>query len=147
MTDPDIRWIQRYANFESAFLLLNEALRIKDPSVVERAGLIQFFEMAFELSWKIMKDYKQAEGVKARTPREVLKQAFQIGLIKDGHTWLDALDDRNLTAHTYKEDVAKTVENRVRERYYGIIATLYETLRAKKEAAERTDAEQKDLKQ
>ena len=136
MRDPDIRWIQRYSNFERTFVLLSEALRIKNPSVVERAGLIQFFEMAFELSWKIMKDYEQSEGVDARTPRDVLKKAFQIELIKEGHTWLDALDDRNLTPHTYKEDVAQTIENRIRERYYSAIAALYETLKAKKEAVE-----------
>ncbi|MEL7333521.1 MAG: HI0074 family nucleotidyltransferase substrate-binding subunit, partial [Cyanobacteria bacterium J06560_2] len=123
--------------FERTFLLLSEALRVENPSVLERAGLIQFFEMAFELSWKIMKDYEQAEGVEARTPREVLKKAFQIGLVEEGHTWLDALDDRNLTAHTYKEDIAQTVENKVRERYYSVIATLYKTLKAKKEAVER----------
>ena len=98
--------------------------------------MVQFFEMAFELSWKIMKDYEQSEGVDARTPRDVSKKAFQIGLIIEGHTWLDALDDRNLTAHTYKEDIAQIIENRVRERYYSAISALYETLKAKKEAVE-----------
>lgn len=141
VTDPDIRWMQRYSNFESAFLLLSQALKIKSPSVVERAGLIQFFEMAFELSWKIMKDYERSEGVTAKTPREALKKAFQIGLITEGHTWLDALDDRNLTSHPYKEDVAQAIENRIRERYYSAIAALYETLKVKKETAEKEAAE------
>lgn len=141
MIDPDTRWIQRYSNFESAFLLLSDALQVENPSILERAGLIQFFEMAFELSWKIMKDYEQSEGIDARTPRDAIKKAFQIELIKEGHVWLDALDDRNLTAHTYKEDVAQTVERRVRERYYPIIAALYKTLTEKKEALEQETSE------
>lgn len=55
--------------------------------------------------------------------------------------WLDALDDRNLTAHTYKEEVAQTVEHRVRERYYPIIAALYKTLTEKKAAVEQEASE------
>lgn len=132
MRDPDTRWIQRYSNFESAFLLLNEALKVENPSVLERAGLIQFFEMAFELSWKILKDYELAEGVIAKSPREVIKQAHLLGLISEGHAWIDALEDRNLTAHTYKEEIAQTVEWRIRKRYYSLIAALYKTFRAKK---------------
>ena len=37
---PDTRWIQRYSNFERTFLLLSEAMRVENPSVLERAGLI-----------------------------------------------------------------------------------------------------------
>jgi hypothetical protein len=48
--EDDVRWIQRFSNFERAFLLLKEALKIEHPSIVERAGLIQFFEMTFELA-------------------------------------------------------------------------------------------------
>lgn len=134
--DPDTRWIQRYSNFERAFLLLSDALRVENPSVLERAGLIQFFEMAFELSWKLLKDYEQAEGIRVKTPREVIKQAYLVGLIGDGHDWIEALQDRNLTAHTYKEEIAQIVEKRIRERYHPLIAALYETFKAKKEADE-----------
>lgn len=132
MRDPDTRWIQRYSNFESAFLLLSDALKVENPSVLERAGLIQFFEMAFELSWKILKDYELAEGVIAKSPREVIKQAHLIGLISEGHAWIDALDDRNLTAHTYREEIAQTIEQRIRKRYYFLIAALYKTFQTKK---------------
>lgn len=112
-------------------------MQVENPSVLERAGLIQFFEMAFELSWKILKDYELAEGMSAKSPREVLKQAYLTDLIGEGHAWIDALEDRNLTAHTYREEIAQTVERRIRERYYPpLIATLYETFKAKKAEAE-----------
>jgi nucleotidyltransferase substrate binding protein (TIGR01987 family) len=121
----DIRWVQRFSNFERAFLLLQEALKIEQPSVVERAGLIQFFEMTFELSWKLLKDYEEAEGFPIKTPKEAIKQAFQSDLITDGQTWIDALQDRNLTAHTYNEKTAIEITQRIRHKYYPLLAALY----------------------
>ena len=55
MVLEDIRYKQRFENFEKSFLLLKQALDIDEPSIVEKAGAIQFFEISFELSWKLMK--------------------------------------------------------------------------------------------
>ena len=49
----DIRYKQRFENFEKSFLLLKEAISIKSPSIVEEAGVIQFFEITFELAMKM----------------------------------------------------------------------------------------------
>ncbi len=100
MENQDIRWIQRFQNFEKTFLLLQETLQIKNPSVAERAGLIQFFEMTFELAWKLLKDYEEEEGFTVKSPRDAIKQAFQANIITAGHTWIDALTDRNLITHS-----------------------------------------------
>ena len=125
----EIRWKQRFVNFEKAFQALERTVSIEHPSEAERAGLIQFFEVAFELSWKTLKDYLEAGGFQVASPREVLKQAFQSGIIKDGHTWLEALDDRNLAAHTYNEETAAKIDRLIREKYFPAIAILYETLK------------------
>ena len=101
--NKEIRWKQRFVNFEKAFQTLERTVVIENPSEAERGGLIQFFEVAFELSWKTLKDYLEAGGFQVKSPREVLKQAFQSGIIQDGHAWMEALEDRNLTAHTYNE--------------------------------------------
>ena len=58
----DIRWKQRFQNFEKAYLLLEQSTSIKSLTDIERAGLIQFFEMSFELAWKLIKDFPQAGG-------------------------------------------------------------------------------------
>ncbi|MCC5896913.1 MAG: nucleotidyltransferase substrate binding protein [Phormidium sp. BM_Day4_Bin.17] len=131
MTKSDIRWIQRFSNFKRAFLLLENALTIESPSLVERAGMIQFFEMAFELSWKLLKDYQDLEGFTVKTPRETLKQAFQAEIITDGHDWIEALQDRNLMAHTYNEKTAIAVEQRIRYKYFPLLKNLHETFEAK----------------
>ena len=46
----DIRWKQRFVHFRKAYVLLEQTIAINNPSEAERAGLIQFFEMAFELA-------------------------------------------------------------------------------------------------
>ena len=127
MSDADIRWKQRFDQFEKAFLLLKSAIAIKQPTVIERAGLIQFFEMAFELGWKLLKDYQEAEGFTINSPRDAIKQAFQSQIIRAGHSWINALEDRNLTAHTYNEQTAATVEQKIREDYYPLLQQLQQT--------------------
>lgn len=60
MIDADIRWKQRFQNFEKAILLFENGLAIKNPSLTEKAGIIQFFKINFELAWKLLKDYQEA---------------------------------------------------------------------------------------
>jgi nucleotidyltransferase substrate binding protein (TIGR01987 family) len=129
--NKEIRWEQRFANFEKAFQTLERTVAIEHPSEAERGGLIQFFEMAFELSWKTLKDYLEADGFMVKSPRDVLKQAFQLEIFDDGHVWIEALDDQNLAAHTYNEETAVKIEKLIREKYFPAIASLYAFLKAK----------------
>jgi nucleotidyltransferase substrate binding protein (TIGR01987 family) len=124
-----IRWKQRFENFEKSFLLLKEFTQIKKPSKIERAVGIQFFEMSFELAWKVLKDYLESEGFEPKSPKATLKQAFQSNLIEDGHIWMDALDDRNLTVHTYDEETAEEIEFKIKNEYFFILDKLYKKLK------------------
>ncbi|KAF0189223.1 MAG: nucleotidyltransferase substrate binding [Desulfobulbaceae bacterium] len=127
----DVRWKQRFVHFRKAFVLLEQTMTIEHPSDAERAGLIQFFEMAFELSWKVLKDYLEEEGFTVQSPRDTLKQAFQAGLLENGHVWMEALKDRNLTVHTYEEKIAIAVEQKIRDAYFPALLTLFQTFEAK----------------
>lgn len=127
--EKEIRWQQRFQNLEKAFAQLEDVVKIKNPSMGERAGLIQLFEVSFELAWKTLNDYLESKGFRMIGPRDTFKQAFQSGLIQDGHGWMEALKDRNLTTHTYKEETAKIVENTIREKYFGALKDLIQTLR------------------
>lgn len=124
----DMRWKQRFQNYEKAFLLLQRTLDIKNPSEAEKGGLIQFYEMAFELAWKLMKDYLDELGFTVNSPREAIKQGFQSGIIENGQGWIDALEDRNLTTHTYDESTAEKVVSTIRTSYYPMLRQLYELL-------------------
>lgn len=104
-------------------------MAIEKMTVIERAGLIQFFEMAFEQSWKLLKDYQEAEGFTIASPRQAIKQAFQSSLITDGHAWISALEDRNLTTHTYNEQTARLVEQKIRDAYFPLLKSLHAVFR------------------
>ena len=121
----DIRWKQRFQNYEKSFLLLKRTLEIVNPSEAEKGGLIQFYEMAFELAWKLMKDYLFEQGFNINSPREAIKQAFQSDIIDNGQAWIDALEDRNLTTHTYDEETAEKVVKSIKDSYYPLLNDLY----------------------
>lgn len=109
----EIRWKQRFENFDKSYKLLKKYSKEKIETELERAGIIQFFEMTFELAWKVLKDYLEAGGYIVKSPREAVKQAFQIGLIDNGHVWIDALANRNLTTHTYDEVLAEKMTKEI----------------------------------
>src|SRR3989338_6753760 len=115
------RWQQRFENFEKAFLLLNEPLKQKNPdklSDLEEEGVIQRFEYTFELSWKTLRDYMRYGGIETDLPRDVIKQAFASGLIKDGQKWIDMLESRNLMSHIYDETAFGNIYAKITKEYY-----------------------------
>lgn len=125
MTYYELRWQQRFQNFSRSFLLFAQSIELENPSVIERAGMIQFFEVSFEQSWKVLKDFLEEEGFTVKSPRDAIKTAFQYGFIENADIWLEALKDRNLTTHTYDEATAQKVENNIKLRYYPILKSLY----------------------
>ena len=124
----DIRWRQRFTNFEKSYKSLSKYIDEPIETELERAGIIQLFEISFELSWKLMKDYLEYQQLIVKSPREAIKQAYQIELIDDGHIWLDALADRNLKVHTYDEELAKKLVQDISAIYYPQLKKLYEKL-------------------
>lgn len=124
----DIRWKQRFSNYKKAAIQLTEFIEKGELNKFEVQGLIQCFEYTFELAWKTMKDYLEQEGFEVKSPRGTIQTAFQIQLITDGHIWIDALNKRNLMAHTYDEGVAKEAEQLIKEKYYPAIKELLNKL-------------------
>lgn len=130
MNEQDVRWKQRFQNLEKSLSFLELAMKIENPDIIQKAGLIQFFEISFELSWNVLKDYLEDQGFfELRSPRDTIKKAFQVGLITDGHLWIQALKNRNLTAHTYDEKMADQVADEIRFVYYPLIQEIYTKLK------------------
>lgn len=122
MEQNDIRWKQRFSNFKKSVLLLEQALLLQHPNIFEKAGIVQFYEITFELSWNLMKDFMEFEGTDStKTPRETLKKAFEIGIISDGHLWLEALTNRNQTSHIYDEIIADKIINEISTFYLPLL--------------------------
>ncbi len=132
INDQNMRWKQRFQNFEKSFILLGNSLGIENPDVTQRAGIIQFFEISFELSWKLMKDYLESQGfTDIKSPRDAIKKSFEIEIVEDGEMWLRALTDRNLTTHTYEEETALEVELVIRTKYFLLLNAFYKTMKSK----------------
>jgi nucleotidyltransferase substrate binding protein (TIGR01987 family) len=93
-------------------------LTLPPPLKPNAAVSSNFFETAFELAWKTLKDYLESEGVDTKTPRETIKQAFQTRLLADGHVWIKILDDRNMMSHTYDDEESRKVERLIRNDYF-----------------------------
>lgn len=130
--NSDIRWKQRFDNFDRAFVLLREALEhgLAALSQLEKEGTIQRFEIAFELAWKTMKDYLEENGlvVNPATPRNIIKEAFAAKLHDDGQVWIDMMLHRNLLPHTYDIKVFEEVLQTVAQRYLPAFDRLHEFL-------------------
>ena len=131
MEELDIRWKQRFSNFGKSYLLLEKAVVKPELNEIERAGIVQVFEMTFELAWKTLKDYLFQNDVDARFPRDVIKESFRYELISDGETWMDMLEKRNLLSHTYDEATVELVLTLIRGKYFGAISQVYQFLLAK----------------
>ncbi len=128
MTTGDIRWKQRYANYWKAVFQLAEFIEKPELNKFETQGLIQCFEYTFELAWKTAKDYLEAQGFSIKSPRQTIQTAFQTELIPDGHVWIDALEKRNLMAHTYDENTTKEAESLIRDKYFPMLKALRDAL-------------------
>ncbi len=127
----EIRWKQRYLELQKSQAQLEKALEIASPDEIYRAGIIQFFEMTLELAWKTLKDYLESQELIVHTPRETIQIAFNYNIIRNGHVWIDALQKRNLMAHTYDESRAKEAEDLIRNKYFQELSTLVNYLKEK----------------
>jgi nucleotidyltransferase substrate binding protein (TIGR01987 family) len=133
-TQPqDIPWQQRFQNFDRAFVLLRSALEdrpLDQYSALEQEGIIQRFEYAYELAWKTMRDYLEANGVVINpvTAREVIKQAFAAKLVPNGQVWIDMMLHRNQLSHTYDFSKFRQVLDAIQAHYLPAMDALHEWL-------------------
>lgn len=132
--NQDIRWKQRFRNYEKAFRRLSRAIEVvratPDDDLLQ-SGLVQTYEYTFELAWKTLKDYLELEGFLLRSPRETIRQGFQSGYITNAEDWLQALADRNLTVHIYDDEIISRVLKDIFERYFFILHSFYDTFKLK----------------
>lgn len=132
MTNQDIRWKQRLQNFKKSFNQLEEFIAKGALNKFEEQGLIQCFEYNYELSWNVIKDFYNSQGeVNIQGSRDAFRLAFNRGLVKDGQTWMDMIQSRSLTSHTYNEDTAKLIIQAIQKKYFPAFQELLKTLEEK----------------
>lgn len=134
ISSQDIRWKQRFQNYEKAFKRLSRVIEVvksaPDDDLLQ-SGLVQTYEYTFELAWKTLKDYLTLEGFEVRSPRETIRQGFQSGYIMNGEDWLQALADRNLTTYIYDDEIIARVLSGIFERYFFLLQDFYISFKEK----------------
>lgn len=112
-------------DYHRALLRLQTALEKEaDLDDMYLDATIHRFEFCFELAWKLMKAVLEYEGVEANSPRSSIREGWKQGLISDAEAWLDMMEKRNLSSHTYDENVAWDIYHEVRERYANLLEAL-----------------------
>jgi nucleotidyltransferase substrate binding protein (TIGR01987 family) len=136
MSTEEIRWKQRFNNYNKALSKLEEAvIKIRTDykideagSIVEdkflddiiKEGLIQRFEYTHELAWNVMKDFLENAGnTNIFGSKDATREAFSAGLIHNGEVWMDMINSRNKTTHTYNQETADAIYNKIINQYYG----------------------------
>lgn len=130
----EVRFTQRLQNFEKAMTSLSKACSQDAYSELERAGLVQMFEVAFELAWKTLKDLLFYEGYDESSPRSVLRSAFKAGYLDEAttETLLEALEKRNLLAHTYSEETAQEAVTLITKQFAPALEATIRALQARR---------------
>lgn len=121
MQYEDIRWIQRFSNYTKALTQLENAIELmkkRELSILEKQGTIQAFEYTHELAWKTLKDFLEDRGNRDMYgSRDATRRAFSYGLIEEGHVWMEMIKSRNLTSHTYNEEIADEIILNIKDSY------------------------------
>lgn len=121
METKDIRWIQRFENYQKALSQLVAAVELSRQRALtplEQQGLIQAFEYTHELAWKSLKDFLQARGTSELFgSRDVTRSAFGLGLIEHGDIWMQMIQSRNQTTHTYNEATVAQISAAIIDSY------------------------------
>ncbi len=121
----DIRWQQRFQNYQKALQQLTIAVKQENYNELEEEGLIQRFEYCFELAWKTLQDLLEYKGyLDTRGARPVLEQSFQDGYISKGEEWLKMLKNRNLSTHTYNKKIAAELIKTIKNKYFKLFQDL-----------------------
>lgn len=133
--EKDIRWTQRFSNFQKAIIQLKEAIDLfhqRALSKLEEQGLIQCFEYTYELGWKTIRDFLQNHGsAEIYGSKDAVREGFRLGIIQDGQGWMDMIKSRNQTSHIYDEQAVKEIVNLIIKDYYSLLLSLEKTLDAK----------------
>ena len=125
----DIRWKQRFYNYQKALIQLTKFIEKGELSELEEQGIIKAFEYTYELAWNVIKDYYEEQGeVSIQGSRDALRLAFQRGLITDGDNWMKMIKSRIASVHTYNLEVAQQINQDIHDIYFQLFIKLKEKM-------------------
>jgi dTDP-4-dehydrorhamnose reductase len=120
----DIRWKQRYENYNNALARLTEVIQRYSNiefDVIGVAACIKYFEMTFELAWKVMKDFLKEKGItEIIGSKDSIRHAVNNGILDAEETWMKMVESRNKIVHTYDEGFASELVTTIKDSYHNL---------------------------
>lgn len=123
--------MKKYKNFASALANLEDAPNQDLNNDFVQSGLINKFNLQFELSWKLLKrllEYEGATLAASGSPRAILKESYRFYDFIDEAAWLDMLRDRNTNVHIYDNKLAQDLIQRILKVYIPAFCQLRDGL-------------------
>ena len=120
---------QRLVQAHKVLKSLEEVLSMEVNAIIRDAA-IKRFEYSIEITWKLAQSYlRTRESLDVASPRRVIRSCFEIGFLNDAQTkqFLDMLNDRNLTTHTYDEEAAESIYSKL-DGYYSSLKFLVDRI-------------------
>jgi nucleotidyltransferase substrate binding protein (TIGR01987 family) len=134
--EEDIRWQQRFSNFNKAFSKLSQAVnqaKEKKLSELETDGLIQRYEHTYELAWKTLQDYIKDIGIAdINGPSKVLREALKMKLITDFEGWSKLKKSREKTSHTYDPETSEEIKELILVLFFKLFSDLQTKLESER---------------
>lgn len=119
MIKKDIRWQQRFNNYQKSLSQLSKFIQKKDLNELEEQGLIQSFEYTHELAWKTLADFiKDSGNIEIYGSKDVNREAFNLGLINNGEIWVDMIVSREVAIDSYDENIRVDIVAKIKDIYY-----------------------------
>ncbi len=119
----------RFEQFESALERLKKAVAISNPDTIVRDAVIQRFEFSYELLWKLLRKIAKDEQIDCASPKKSFNAGFKLGFIADEAVFLEIIDARNRTVHTYSENVAQEIYEFIRTKVVSVFDTVKENIK------------------
>jgi len=111
---------QSLTNLGRDLTRLQEALDVPASKTLFIEGTIQRFKCVIGPLWKTFKYLLARAGLQVSTPRESIKQAYQVGWIEYEEAWLEMLRDRNETSHVYDEETARRIYESIKRNFVAL---------------------------
>ena len=108
--------MKKFDNYVSNLEILKRAENEDLENEFIISGIIYKFFVQFEFSWKVLKELLRYEGKSTAgsgSPREILKDAYELYDFIDEDIWLEMLKSRNDMTHIYDGEAAKRLVNRI----------------------------------
>ena len=124
--NQDVCWKRWLDSYSKSLRQLTMFIEKGELNELERQGLIHSFECTYELACDTINDFFEFQGeTDILGRRDAFHLASKRGLVENDEVWMEMIESRGLTSHSYNEDVAQAVVQSIGAAYHGELARLY----------------------